>query len=148
VGKIGRVRALVVSLTGLLLAACDVPRPIAPDLSAYRFGESIVVPAGGKPVKVEGQLVVSFVSLQQDGRCPKQVTCVWQGVATVNMTTYIERDVGPVHAFQLSTTPESARSETYVGFRIELVDLAPYPETTEKVDPESYVATFRVTRAP
>ena len=71
-GKIGRVRAVIIpSICLPLLAACDSQPQIAPDIGAHRFGESFSTPEGGKMEMIEERVLVSFLELVEDSRCPK-----------------------------------------------------------------------------
>lgn len=153
-GKIARVRAVVLPLICIAsLAACDTPRgfehnpQVGHDIGEHRFGEAFTTPEGGKMEMVEEKIIVSFLALIEDSRCPRKVTCVWQGVAKIKAGAIIHPD--PARGFEeftLATWPDSARSVTFEGFRIELVDLSPYPETATTAEPVNHVATLRVTR--
>jgi len=116
-------------------------------MGAHRFGE-VFTTAAEKPEIVDEKVFVSYQEVPEDSRCPKSVTCVWQGAATVKMIAMVEGDQPNTHAFQLATAPEVARSAIYKGYRIELIDVSPYPDGQAKLSPDAYRVTLRVTRAP
>lgn len=97
---------------------------------------------------VEEKIIVSFLEVLEDSRCPKSVTCVWQGVAKIKAGAIVHPD--PSRGFEefvLATYPESARTVTLEGFRIELLDLSPHPESVAPNGSIGHVATLRVTRS-
>lgn len=74
---------------------------------------------------------VTFQKVKEDSRCPKDVQCVWAGVATVNlqfMGTYTR----PVNV-ELSTINDVKKGYSsyaiFNGYRISLVTLDPYPKS-------------------
>lgn len=110
------------------------------------------IPALGKPFLLQvGEnaalregLHVRLVEVLEDSRCPKGATCVWQGQVrvAVEVTT---GDGAPVRV-ELSTLPDKSSADVN-GFRIQLQDVAPYPEASRPQPPfEQYTATFVVTR--
>jgi hypothetical protein len=140
--------ALVTLLCSPVLVGCHSVPQIAPDIGAHRFGETFSTPAGGKMEMVEEKIIVSFKELLEDSRCPKQVTCVWQGAATVRLVAMVQGNQPNQHDFQLATAPESARSAAYEGYRIELIDVEPHPQSATQPPPDDYQVSLRVTRAP
>jgi hypothetical protein len=141
------VRAIIALLCSVLVAGCDSAPAIAPGIGAHRFGETFTT-AAGKLEIIPNQIGISYEEVSDDSRCPKNVTCVWQGAATVNMVAMVEGDQPEQHRFQLATAPESARSVVYKGFRVELIDVTPHPDGSAKPAPEHYRVSLRVTRAP
>jgi len=115
-------------------------------MGAHRFGESFTT-AAEKPEIVEEKIFVSYQEVSEDSRCPKNVACIWQGAAIVKMIAMVEGDQPNPFAFQLASAPEAARSALYKGYRIELIDVAPYPDGQQKPAPDEYRVTLRVTRA-
>jgi hypothetical protein len=141
------VRAAIFTLIcSVGISACDPAPPIAPDIGVHRFGDTFTTPAGIMQM-VDEKVAVSFEEVSADSRCPKRVTCVWSGAATVKMLAMVEGEQPHPHRFQLTTTPESSRTEIYEGFRIELLDVEPYPDGTTKPAPDAYRITLRVTRS-
>jgi hypothetical protein len=65
---------------------------------------------------------VCFDEVISDSRCPRKVQCIWAGEATVQLTVSVN---GSPSTIQLSTmSPSSAVVD---GFRIDFIDLIPYP---------------------
>ncbi|HAH36311.1 MAG TPA: hypothetical protein DEQ87_00185 [Algoriphagus sp.] len=83
---------------------------------------------------------ITFLELSQDSRCPENVTCVWQGLAQIKLLVSVNGQEKP---FDLSTYPphQGIPSEiVFLGYKIALVDLKPYPNTTKKYRIEDYQA--------
>jgi hypothetical protein len=125
----------------LLLSACgggpSAPSEVALDRDfELRPGESVAVSGAA--------LVVRFVAVADDSRCPADAQCVWAGDATVQLMVRSER--GGEQSVDLHTQLEP--NETALGgYRIRLRLLAPLPRAGQPVAPRDYVATLRVVRA-
>jgi hypothetical protein len=83
------------------------------------------------------KLTLCFDSVLSDGRCPVGLECIWEGNAEVRFRMELEH----LHSFTLNTHG-SFRTDTILeGFRIQLVDLLPYPVYQVEVPPEDYRAS-------
>jgi hypothetical protein len=130
--------AFVSTLSCLLLAGCDPAPQTRADVPAHRLGDSFTM-RPGETGRIDGGIRIAFVGMREDSRCPKTVTCIWQGAATVRFATHRADAAQTPHEFDLATAPESARGTEYQGYRVELLDVAAS---------EPYRVTLRVTRAP
>lgn len=96
-------------------------------------------------VRIPGatSLVVTLREVAADSRCPSTalVLCVWAGDAEV--MTGVATGGGSWSWFTLHTTLDP-KSVAFNGYTVTLVELSPYPKTTDPIDPASYVASFRV----
>lgn len=94
-----------------------------------------------KQVKIPNSKVsLQFKEVTEDSRCPVDVTCVWEGIATVN----IEGISGTQKTnFQVGTRdflPKNvSKSFSFSGYRFTLMDLKPYRGGKE----ESESVTFK-----
>jgi len=100
----------------------------------------------GKQVTVKGsKLKIKFVGVDNDSRCPSDVTCVWGGNAAVR--------------FQLSTgsrsktvTLNTSKASSFIsevtfqGYRVKLIELSPYPRSDRKIEKRDYVTTLLVSK--
>ena len=85
-----------------------------------------------------GQAGVKFLKLISDSRCPKQVTCIWQGEAKVLLGIsingeYFEKEV---------VISGSGGKQFFDGLNMLFSHLRPYPETALKIAPEEYRLGF------
>jgi len=100
----------------------------------------------GQQASVKGtKLRITFMSVKDDSRCPKDVTCVWAGNATVRLWVTNGRS-------SKSLTLNTAKSQSlsnevvYQGYKITLVDLSPYPHSKHKIAKSDYRATLLVSK--
>lgn len=109
--------------------------------TVLRLGERVKVGNNG--------LYLTLVEVVADSRCPKDVTCIWAGQATV----LIDADAGNGPLLQVSLTlgDDPAQRAAVLGghildgYILELVKLEPYPVSTEQISQEKYVAHLTVT---
>ncbi len=83
-----------------------------------------------------------FVEVLQDSRCPKGVTCVWEGNARIKIE--VSQGKNAKQQFELETNG-NMRSADFKGLRITLKDLYPYPDSQNPTNRSDYKATFTVT---
>jgi len=126
-----------IAIAGALLAlACSASPPTAPTGAniTLRIGESVSI--AGTP------LVLTFVRIGEDSRCPPDVTCIWAGNASVEIDA---RTGAGLETISLNTTV--GPREAVVGvFRISLVELTPPPASNVRVSPDYFRATIVVVR--
>jgi hypothetical protein len=97
----------------------------------------------GQEVTVKGAgLKVKFESVLDDSRCPKDVTCVWAGDAKILIS--VRRANARESKIELHTNGQFNVAGEYQDYVIKLVALDPYPRTSAKVKPNSYVATLLI----
>ena len=95
-------------------------------------GETVAVGTTG--------VTIAFLRVEEDSRCPLNALCVWEGNGKVALT--LASGYGASKSVSLNTTTEPRRTD-FAGLEIQLSALAPHP-TGEPIDPEAYVATFRI----
>jgi hypothetical protein len=129
----------VVLLLVLPLGACDESAPVGPTAPLnQRF---TIQP--GQSTEVEGTpLRVLFLRVSADSRCPADVICIQAGDATV-LVRALESQSSD---YELHTGAQPRVVTTPSGYRIELVELQPYPFSNRPILPSDYRATFIVSR--
>jgi hypothetical protein len=145
-GQDRRVRAAII-LASVLLAGCDAAPSALPDVPPHRLGETFIA-TRQKDEMLEGGFGVAVLDVLEDSRCPKTVTCVWQGAAVVRLSMIDGSGQRDPRWIALATSPDARRSFVYEGYRVELVDVMPYPDVPKKIEPYEYRVSLRVTRAP
>lgn len=121
----------------LLFLACSSQTAVAPGSEmTLAVGESRRVDPGG--------LDVRFAAVTADSRCPRSVRCVWAGDGAVRLdvTRGEESATVTVHTSGGRDMPSEADA---LGHRFTLVELAPYPDTPQSIEPDEYRATVVVT---
>ena len=75
-----------------------------------------------------------------DSRCPSDVTCIWEGRASVTFRIYNQMQSQTI----ILTTNENTTS--YVdSYEINLIDILPYPVSTNDIS-EEYIATISISK--
>ena len=90
----------------------------------------------------KSKLTVRFVSLLEDSRCPEGVDCVWAGNARIKIEVWNRRTK---NTYELNTNL-GAKGANFEGYAIELIALTPIPKENIRIDRNSYVAEFAVSK--
>ena len=92
-------------------------------------------------------LKLCFNAVVTDSRCPANAVCVWQGAATA---TFSFTKNGDTHRFDLSTItmhPNYTKDTVIAGYKIEFINLLPYPGTFTPPAPDSQIkAELKITK--
>lgn len=140
-------RAGAWGLVGLTVASAgcrETTPPLAgrpPTVPAASPAEVLLAP--GRAVLVDGVLTVRFASVPADSRCPSLALCVWEGDGAVAVTYAF--GPGPTVPDTLHTTL-GPTFRSFEGYAITLLELLPYPATSDPIPQNAY--TIRVRIAP
>ncbi|MCA6067639.1 hypothetical protein JI747_010655 [Chryseobacterium sp. RG1] len=95
--------------------------------------EIIYFNEGGNKFLKEQQMNVTFKGISEDSRCPKDVNCIWAGVAVAQVEV-MGTTTRPM-TLNLASADNKAKnynqSATFNGYTISLVDVQPYPNAAE-----------------
>ena len=85
-------------------------------------------------------LTITFLKVVGDSRCPSDVTCVWEGKADLifNISKNQSQEI------TLSTYTNNTVN-VFDKYKIQLIDVKPYPTSTKTIKPEDYVAILKIT---
>ena len=95
----------------------------------------------GQPVAVNAVLHIRLLSVDNDSRCPVDVTCVSAGNADVVISASL--GTGPDQPLTLSVNPPTP--VLFGGYTIAVVRLAPDRHVNVQINQADYVATVKVT---
>lgn len=140
------VRTVLAAFSAVALVACSSPdaspEPQEPGESTVQA--SLNVPfdlAYGRKVSLTDiPLQITFAELLGDSRCPRDATCVWEGLAAIRLTVTAGAESTPVDL-------DTAQSSTAVvfGYKIHLEGVSPYPTSTRpQIDPTGYSVRLKV----
>ncbi|HUF30668.1 MAG TPA: hypothetical protein VMM77_08360 [Gemmatimonadaceae bacterium] len=101
-----------------------------------RRGESASV--GG------GMLIVTFLAVENDSRCPVDVVCVWGGDAELHFRLASEKSEAAAIVDTLHTGVEP-RAATYLGYTVTVNGLQPYPHSSDEPGSRDYRVALVVT---
>ena len=109
------------------------------------FRSEVKVSPGQEVAVARTRLRIKFAAVENDSRCPSDVTCVWAGNAAVKLEL---TGLGKAQSVTLNTSKAGQFvSETvYQGYKVTLVDLSPYPRSTQKIAASAYQATLVVSK--
>jgi hypothetical protein len=82
-------------------------------------------------------LKLCFEAVVNDSRCPANAVCIWQGAAKATFSFTKNKDN---HRFDLSTItmkPNYTKDTVIAGYKIEFINLSPYPGTVADPIPDS-----------
>ena len=98
-------------------------------------------------------LDLSFVDVIEDSRCPSDVQCIWAGQVSVSVELKIASSGENLGRFGMTMigSAEPGTSNDYhlsIGvYLVELVNVMPYPVSTQVIEPSEYVITLIVSKA-
>ena len=84
-------------------------------------------------------LDVEFSGIE-DSRCPSDVTCIWEGRASITLHIYNQTQYQTV----ILTTDETTTFRVNL-YEINLIDILPYPVSTKDIS-EEYVAAINISK--
>jgi hypothetical protein len=115
-------------------------------MEAVRLNRPFTLKTGQQVTAKGTRLRIKFAAVEEDSRCPANVTCVWAGNAAVRLELSTDgRD-------RESLTLNTARSSTlvgerqYRGYTVRLVGLNPYPQSAQKIAAHDYVVTLLISK--
>lgn len=140
--RFGMIWLALVLLTVCPFRGCEDRNGSDRDALALELNDTVQLSYGQWYSHQKPCLQVQFDSLLSDGRCPVGVECFWEG----NAEARIRMVAGEHYSFTLNTH-SSFRTDTILeGFRIQLIDLLPYPVYEVEVAPEDYSAVMVISR--
>ena len=86
-----------------------------------------------------------FDSLLDDSRCPKNVVCVWQGVAHGKFRFIVNNQQHVVKLATANFAPTFYTDTTVAGYHLKLINILPYPEYPNN-PPGPITATVEITQ--
>lgn len=141
-------RLLPLGLLALLLMGCPLwPTQEVPEEHAVEapLGQPFELAVGRAAIFAGTSLTLYFQEVPEDSRCPTDAMCVWGGRGLVRLHATVENLRGG-QDFTLDVMDSDERTYAYVGYRILLLDLTPYPVSTTPIDPDAYSARLLVER--
>ncbi len=113
--------------------------PTKPDVP---FDEPFTLAVGESASFAGVPLVVEFLGVSGDSRCPADAICIQGGDAIVRVRVRM----GFSNEYELHTGDSSRATAAHGSVRISLVDLQPYPFSSRTITQAEYRATLTVAR--
>jgi len=104
-------------------------------------GNNTITIGINKTAKIPNSKInLEFKNILEDSRCPVDVTCVWEGIAIVDLKASAANETKEFQVATRDFQPKSAtKSFSFSGYRFTLTDLKPYPGGKQ----ESESVTFK-----
>jgi len=139
--RTGRTTIQVQSIAPIL-----APRIPHPEHNAPGLGEPVELRLGECVLLDDAPLKVTFLSVEDDSRCPSGVTCVWEGQCVIVLgLTPDDGDDQRVELTVRSGHPELAEA-VVAGYHVEVHAVKPYPSAGTPTEPSAYRARIEVNR--
>jgi hypothetical protein len=137
----GRLRAGLLLVSAFLSvpnagSGCDNPVEVS-------LGQTFTLGLGKRAAIPSEKVVIRFVAVPEDSRCPKGEQCIVAGKARVALEISVEG--GTPAEVELGTSEGYGETDV-AGFQVTLVGLAPYPVSGKQILNEEYVATLILRR--
>ncbi len=112
-------------------------------LGSPLMGKPFSLHVGEAAVVEEAKLSLTFSAVTQDSRCPRDATCVWAGEAVVELRALWE---GEPTELTFKVPPGGSDAQVLRGLMISIVGLDPQTKSGKRIEPNTYIAEFMVTR--
>ncbi|MEO8404751.1 MAG: hypothetical protein ABI480_09155 [Chitinophagaceae bacterium] len=81
-----------------------------------------------------------------DSRCPANANCIWQGAASAKFTFTKNGSPHPIVLSTLSLAPGFTKDTTIDGYKIEFINLLPYPDFSHTPGSDEIKAEVKITK--
>jgi len=127
----------------MVLAVC-VSWTTAVAAAVSQDGHRLVLAPKQSEQLLDTGLSVTFETVEEDSRCPVNMTCVWAGDAIVRIRVDA-RNTKP-SLYTLHTSERSTREISHAGVLLRLISLAPLPTPDGPPRSDDYRLTLSVQR--
>ena len=124
---------IITLVAGILFFSCE--KEEIPD--DFEFGIEKSFQLNGEYQSTD-RLVKFKLTEINDSRCPSDVVCVWEGMVSVKLS--MEKPVAGI--IELNSYNNTA--DTLANYVFELMDVLPYPISTQTTDLEDYEVILKV----
>lgn len=117
-------KLLLVAPAILLLTNCKTKAQ-----NETKNSDGIVTIELNKKTAIPGsKIALEFNQVTEDSRCPVDVTCVWEGIAIVNLKANNGTETKNIQLATKDFEPKNTKKSTdFDGYKISLIDVKPYP---------------------
>jgi len=124
----------IIIVLPLMLFSCSNPVGVNANLN-----EEFKLKVGEHAELKNEFLRITFIAVIEDSRCPSNLRCFIPGNAAVALMIQKNKDIPVKDTLNTCSYP---RSGWYLGYKIDLVKLEPYPQDYTPIPKLDYVATF------
>jgi hypothetical protein len=106
------------------------------------LGQAFDIKVGQEATISSQQLLLKFLSVSEDSRCPQGANCVWEGNGKVNIKLTAQGHTSVT--IELNTAKSLPSEAAYQSYKISLLDLQPYPSSSSTIKQSEYIAIIVV----
>ena len=118
----------------------DEPQPkVVPTNVEFKLRRGETASAG------RGMLLVTFLAVGDDSRCPADVVCVWAGDAEMHFRLASEKSEAAAMIDTLHTTLQP-QAVSYLGYTVTVKGPQPYPYSSDAPGSRDYGVALMITR--
>ena len=146
-------RSLISALLLAVTLGCGNSRPPAepnddePQPKVVSSGSEFTLRRGERASVDDGILLVTFLAVVSDSRCPADVVCVWQGDAAMLFHLESPRSEAPTGVVDTLHTELQPRAANYLGYAVRVNGLLPYPYSSDEPGARDYRVSLVVEKA-
>jgi hypothetical protein len=123
--------------------------PLPTSAPSASLDEPFALAGGAETAVGAEELMLYFESVVEDSRCPTQVNCFWSGQARILIVAAQEGQEPLKLEFNTNPAPEQTVDVLPAfAYTVQLIQLDPYPQTTDPIPFADYRAQLLVTRNP
>ena len=130
------IAAALVTLT--TLAACRTDRGTAPMNRDFTLRQGQLLDVDDSDVRIR------LLGVHNDSRCATDIVCVWSGNAEVELEVRAHMETDTL----MLNTHVGTKEGIVGGYKIQLIDLQPAPQSNRPIEQDEYRVTLRVTLVP
>jgi len=134
-----RLRYLLILFTIVLISLTGCSK----NHFAVGLGEVFTIGVGDSARIAGEDMTITFNEVIGDSRCPQNVTCVWEGVASSNITIAYQGKNYTIVLNQPGLTEQA--EDNFMNYTL-THSLNPYPREGEEISPNDYRLTLTITK--
>ena len=93
---------------------------------------------------IDSEIKITFLNVEEDSRCPLDVTCVWEG--TVKVEINLMRGQTNLGNHVIPLVIKDTDSQIFDGYFIRITEVEPFPQSNTPIKPSEYAVTFLVSQ--
>lgn len=98
----------------------------------------------GQSARIDNEsMVIKFIDVTEDSRCPKDVQCIWAGRVSCDVEITLNGISNRIILTQPAQTADGGN--TFENYLFD-VNVSPYPETTKEIAKKDYRLSLIVTK--
>jgi hypothetical protein len=132
------------AMSALALTACK--KKPQPGYSTFKLDQVFDLKMNGSAQLEGGDLKLSFSGVPEDSRCPKGVNCIREGDIKITLAAATGSQNKTLE-FIRSASQTGNVTQSFENYKIQWLDVSPYPEKDKTIRKEDYKIRIAVRQA-